>query len=225
MIKTNSENKLRPELQIALDQTDFKQSVGILNEIYADIDIIEVGTILCLSEGMSSVRSLRKLYPKHIIVADYKAADAGEVLANLAFNSGADWFTVICAAPMATIATAQQIALSRNKEIQIELFGNWTIDEAKQWRSYGITQAIYHRGRDAELSGQSWSEQDLLIMKQLSDLGFQLSITGGITPDTLYLFKDINVKTFIVGRAISSNKNPKETAQLFQHKITEIWGD
>jgi hypothetical protein len=38
-------------------------------------------------------------------------------------------------------------------------------------------------------------------MKALSDIGLELSITGGITPADLPLFKDINVKAFIAGRA------------------------
>ena len=40
------------------------------------------------------------------------------------------------------------------------------------------------------------AKQGLLKMKALSDIGLQLSITGGITPADLPLFKQINVKAF-----------------------------
>lgn len=60
---------------------------------------------------------------------------------------------------------AVKIADSYNKEIQIEIYGNWTFDDAKAWVDLGITQAIYHRSRDAEAAGKGWSEDDLNTMK------------------------------------------------------------
>ncbi|EJS88559.1 3-keto-L-gulonate-6-phosphate decarboxylase, partial [Pasteurella multocida subsp. multocida str. Anand1_cattle] len=66
-----------------------------------------------------------------------------------------------------------------------------------------ITQAIYHRSRDAEAAGKGWSEDDLNTMKKLSDIGLALSITGGIVPEDIHLFKEINAKAFIAGRAFT----------------------
>ncbi len=41
------------------------------------VDIVEAGTILCLTEGLQAVRALREQCPDKIIVADWKVADAG----------------------------------------------------------------------------------------------------------------------------------------------------
>ncbi|VEI48227.1 3-keto-L-gulonate-6-phosphate decarboxylase [Actinobacillus equuli] len=44
-------------------------------------------------------------------------------------------------------------------------------------------------------------------MKQLSALGLELSITGGIVPEEIHLFKEIkNAKAFIAGRALVGEK-------------------
>ncbi|MBU2674254.1 3-keto-L-gulonate-6-phosphate decarboxylase UlaD [Hafnia paralvei] len=215
----------RPLLQLALDHTSLNAALQSVNALKNSVDIIEAGTILCISEGLQAVRQLRQLCPEHTIVADLKVADAGETLATEAFNAGADWMTVICAAPLATVVKAHQIAQSRGGEIQIELFGNWTLDDAKAWRAAGVRQAIYHRGRDAQASGQSWSQQDLDRMQQLSDLGLELSITGGITPQDLSLFSDISVRAFIAGRALSEATNPAQVAQEFHQQINAIWGE
>lgn len=214
----------RPLLQLALDHTSLNAALQSVNALKNSVDIIEAGTILCISEGLQAVRQLRQLCPEHTIVADLKVADAGETLATEAFNAGADWMTVICAAPLATVVKAHQIAQSRGGEIQIELFGNWTLDDAKAWRAAGVRQAIHHRGRDAQASGQSWSQQDLDRMQQLSDLGLELSITGGITPQDLSLFSDISVRAFIAGRALSEATNPAQVAQEFHQQINAIWG-
>lgn len=215
----------RPLLQLALDHTSLNAALQSVNALKNSVDIIEAGTILCISEGLQAVRQLRQLCPEHTIVADLKVADAGETLATEAFNAGADWMTVICAAPLATVVKAHQIAQSRGGEIQIELFGNWTLDDAKAWCAAGVRQAIYHRGRDAQASGQSWSQQDLDRMQQLSDLGLELSITGGITPQDLSLFSDISVRAFIAGRALSEATNPAQVAQEFHQQINAIWGE
>ncbi len=53
-------------------------------------------------------------------------------------------------------------------------------------------------------------------MKALSDIGLELSITGGITPADLPLFKDIRVKAFIAGRALAGSANPAQGAGDFQ---------
>jgi 3-dehydro-L-gulonate-6-phosphate decarboxylase len=37
----------------------------------------------------------------------------------------------------------------------MELFGNWTLDDARAWYRTGVRQAIYHRGRDARPAANS----------------------------------------------------------------------
>lgn len=215
---------LRPQLQLALDHTRLDAALATTALLHPHVDIIEAGTILCISEGIQAVKTLRQLYPHHTLVADLKVADAGATLAQQAFSAGANWMTVICAAPLATMSAALAVAKQHDGDIQIELFGHWTLNDAKNWRDLGITQAIYHRGRDAQASGQSWSQADLERMQALSDLGIELSVTGGITPADLPLFHTIAVRAFIVGRALSEAKHPVATATAFHHAIDAIWG-
>lgn len=214
----------RPLLQLALDHTSLAPALADVKKFKDHVDIIEAGTILCLSEGLNALRSIRPLIEGKIMVADWKVADAAETLAKQAFDAGANFMTIICAAPLATMEKGQMVASSYGGEIQIELFGNWTLEDAKAWRSLGIKQAIYHRGRDAQASGQEWSAEDLDKMRALSDLGLELSVTGGITPNSLATFKDINVKAFIAGRALSNAEDGLAAARAFNDAITDIWG-
>lgn len=213
-----------PQLQLALDHTRLDAALEAADRLHQHVDIVEAGTILCFSAGVEAVRQLRQRLPHKTLVADFKVADAGSTLAELAFEAGANWMTVICAAPLATFASAHDVAQRYQGEIQIELFGNWTLDDARSWRALGLQQAIYHRGRDAQAQGQSWSQQDLDAMKALSDLGFGLSVTGGITPQELPQFKEIDVRAFIVGRALTESANGLATAAEFHQAIDSIWG-
>lgn len=214
----------RPLLQLALDHTSLDAALQTTETLKPHVDIIEAGTILCISQGIRVVRHLRERCPDHIIVADLKVADAGETLAKQAFDAGANWMTVICAAPLATVEQAHDIAQQYQGEIQIELFGRWTLNDAETWRDIGVKQAIYHRGRDAQASGQTWSKDDLNAMTSLAELGIELSITGGITPADLALFRDIPVRAFIAGRALSDAVDPPAVAADFHQHICSIWG-
>ncbi|HGD9329163.1 TPA: orotidine 5'-phosphate decarboxylase / HUMPS family protein [Escherichia coli] len=194
----------RPLLQLALDHSSLEAAQRDVTLLKDSVDIVEAGTILCLNEGLGAVKALREQCPDKIIVAN--------------------WMTIICAAPLATVEKGHAMAQRCGGEIQIELFGNWTLDDARDWHRIGVRQAIYHRGRDAQASGQQWGEADLARMKALSDIGLELSITGGITPADLPLFKDIRVKAFIAGRALAGAANPAQVAGDFHAQIDAIWG-
>lgn len=212
----------KPMIQIALDQTSLSDAVAVANNVHSFVDIIEVGTILAFSEGMKAVSTLRKNHPDHILVCDMKTTDGGAILSRMAFEAGADWITVSAAAHIATIEACKKVSDELNGEIQIEIYGNWTMKDAQAWADLGITQAIYHRSRDAELAGVGWTGADLDKMRQLSDLGIEVSITGGIVPEDIYLFEGIRAKAFIAGRALVGEKG-QETANALRAQIDRFW--
>jgi 3-dehydro-L-gulonate-6-phosphate decarboxylase len=212
----------KPLLQMALDATDIETALVSVEHVADRLDVIEVGTILAFAHGVGSVRILRDKYPNHIIVCDMKITDASAILSRLAMEAGANWVTVSAAAHIETIRAAKKVTDEYNGEVQIELYGHWTFDDAQDWVAMGITQAIYHRSRDAELAGVSWTDDDLSKMKKLSDLGIELSITGGILPEDLHLFKNLSAKSFIAGRALAG-KNGREIAENFHSEIEKYW--
>ncbi|EQB3910957.1 3-keto-L-gulonate-6-phosphate decarboxylase UlaD [Buttiauxella gaviniae] len=212
----------KPLLQIALDSTDLVTAVEVAKNVASYVDVIEVGTILAFAEGMNAVKVLRENHPTHIIVCDMKTTDGGAILAKMAFEAGADWITVSAAAHVATIEACKNVADKFGGEIQIELYGHWTYEDAKAWVNLGIKQAIYHRSRDAELAGVSWTAEDITKMRALSDLGIEVSITGGIVPEDIKLFEGITAKSFIAGRAFVGDKG-KIIAEALRAEINQYW--
>lgn len=83
------------------------------------------------------MRALREQCPDKIIVADWKVADAGETLAEQAFGAGANWMTIICAAPLATVERGHEVALRRGEKSRWSslVTGRWTM------LAHGITSA------------------------------------------------------------------------------------
>lgn len=209
-----------PNLQIACDHNDLSAALADISNVGEVVDIVEAGTVLILQEGKQVVEAFRALYPDKKIVADTKCADAGGTVAKNCVEAGADWMTCICSATIPTMkAAAQEIG-----EIQVELYGDWTYAQAQLWLDAGISQAIYHQSRDALIAGETWGEKDLTKVKKLIDMGFRVSVTGGLNVDTLKLFEGIEVYTFITGRGITQAKNPKQAALGFKAEIKRIWG-
>ncbi|MDO5718521.1 MAG: 3-keto-L-gulonate-6-phosphate decarboxylase UlaD [Tissierellia bacterium] len=209
-----------PNLQIALDNNNLEDALLCLQEIAEYVDIIEAGTILCLNEGMKAVKYIKTLYPDKILLADTKCADAGKTVANNCKLAGADWMTVICSATLPTMKAAFDIM----SDLQVELYGDWTFEHAKSWYDLGIRQVVYHQSRDSLLSGGSWGEKDLNKIEKLIDMGFKVSVTGGLDYDKIDLFRNLDVYTFIVGRGLREADNPAEEAAKWKKRLEEIWG-
>ncbi|MDF7669141.1 3-dehydro-L-gulonate-6-phosphate decarboxylase [Lactobacillus sp. ESL0703] len=209
-----------PKLQIALDSDNTAQAISVLRKVEDLIDVVEAGTILVYRDGLSAVRNLRAMAPDKIVLADVKCADAGTKCGKSCKDAGADWMTCINAATVPTMSNAQ-----KEIEVQVELYEGWDDpNRMQEWLDNGIHQVVYHQSRDAKFAGQKWSEQDVENVKNLIKMGFKVSVTGGVHPEILKLFKGVPVYTFIAGRAIREADDPRAVAQQFKDEINNIWG-
>lgn len=210
----------KPMLQVALDTDTTAQALSVARQVSDVVDVVEAGTLLIYQEGMSAVRDLRAIAPDKIILADAKVADAGGHVGKVTKDAGADWMTCINAATVPTMAQAQ-----KQIEVQVELYEGWDNKQrAQEWLDNGIDQVVYHQSRDAKAAGQTWGEKDLNAVKNLIDMGFKVSVTGGVKPEVLKLFKGVPVYTFIAGRAIHGADDPHAAALEFKNEINRIWG-
>lgn len=221
---TGESNMPLPMLQVALDNQTLSDAYETTRLIAEEVDIIEVGTILCVGEGVRAVRDLKALYPHKIVLADAKIADAGKILSRMCFEANADWVTVICCADINTAGGALEVAKEYGGDVQIELTGHWTWAQAQAWHDAGIQQVVYHRSRDAQAAGVAWGDQDILAIQRLNDMGFKVTVTGGLALEDLPMFKAIPIHVFIAGRSIRDAVSPVEAARQFKRSIAEIWG-
>jgi len=214
----------KPLLQIALDTYDLPSALGPLQKAHHSIDVIEVGTILCLSQGMEAVRIICSLYPDKPVLADVRIAEAGSIISKMAFEAGANWVSVVSGATMTTAEVVQKEAEKHGGEVQIELIDGWTWDMARQWRDIGIQQVITHRSRDAEAAGNlTWSDRDFDEIRELANMGFKVTVTGGVKPRDIPLFAGVPVYIFIAGRAIRGAADPAAAAREFQEVIGQTF--
>ncbi|MEO0561289.1 MAG: 3-dehydro-L-gulonate-6-phosphate decarboxylase [Chloroflexota bacterium] len=216
----------KPMLQIALDMFDLPSALAPLQQAATDIDVIEVGTVLCLSEGMHAVRAIKALYPDKPVLADIRIAEAGNILAKMAFEAGADWVSVVSGAAPSSFEVVYEIAQDMGRDVQVELSDGWTWEQVQRWRDIGISQIIVKRSRDAEAQGKlTWKDADFDNIRRLHDMGYRVTVTGGVKPDDIARFAGVPVYIFISGRGIAAADSPLKAAQTFQQRITEAFGD
>lgn len=213
-----------PKLQLALDYFELPPALAMAQLVHKEVDIIEVGTPLTKSAGMLAVRTVRELCPDNLILADIKTPDVGGGEAKMAFDAGADWMTVLGGAPLDTVKLALEEADSRQgKEMFIELTGIRDImSRAKEWRSIGVTRMVYHRGWDEGNLSRSWDESDQDTIRELIQMGFQISVAGGLTLEMIPFFKGVGIDVFVIGRAIREASDPAQAARDFRVAINEL---
>ena len=214
-----------PKLQLALDTLDLPSALGPLQKASQYLDVIEIGTILCLAEGMRAVRIIRSLFPEKILLADVRIAEAGGLISKMAFDAGANWVSVVSGATMTTVEVVAREAQKNKGDVQIELIDGWTMEQAREWRNLGIEQIITHRSRDSEAKGDlTWSERDFNEIRMLAEMGFKVTVTGGVGLSDIPLFAGVPVYVFIVGRGIYKADHPDIAARSFRNAIEANFG-
>ena len=214
----------RPQLQIALDTFDMPSALRPLNAAISQVDVIECGTVLIIAEGLRAVREIRALYPNKTILADVRIAEAGAVISRACFEAGASWVSVVAGASMTTGEQVAKVAQEFGGEVQIELGETYDPEQAREWRRLGATQVIVHRSRDAEAAGKlTWGEDDKDRIRQLHQMGFKVTVTGGVTAKDLPFFQGVPVGVVISGRGIVKADDPLAAATELRETIGRVW--
>jgi 3-dehydro-L-gulonate-6-phosphate decarboxylase len=213
-----------PMLQVAMDYVSLPKALEMAVLVSPEVDIIEIGTPLCKSAGMEAVRAMREICPDKLILADLKTPDVGGLEATMAFDAGADMMTVIGGAALATVEQAYGVARKRGKEMLMELTGvRDIIARATEWRRIGIDRIVYHREWDAQSAGRMWTEDDKRVIRQLINMGYKVTITGGMTMELLPFFADLPVAVLICGRGIREAADPRAAARQMRLALADLW--
>lgn len=216
--------KSTPMLQLALDYISLPRAIVMASLVAPEVDIIEIGTPLCKAAGLEAIRAIREICPDKLILADFKAPDVGGLEATMAFDAGADMMTVIGGATLATVEQALTVAHQRGKEMLMELTGVRDIlERAGEWRQIGVERIVYHREWDAQSAGRVWGEEDKVTISKLIDMGFKLTVTGGLTLELLPFFADLPISVLICGRGIREAADPRAAAHEMRLAIKELW--
>lgn len=209
-----------PAVQVALDFVTLDRALRSAQEA-ADggCALIEAGTPLIKSEGLDSVRELRKRFPKKIIVADMKIMDAGRVEVECAAKAGADIITVLAASTDQTIAECVEAANNYGAQIQADLIGvENPVSRAKQMENLGVHIIGVHCAIDEQMHGKDPFDTLKKISKAVKT---KLSVAGGINSETAHIAVKSGASIVIVGGAIIKAVSPGNAARKIVQAIKQ----
>lgn len=213
------------KLQLAMDTLDGDEAVKLAAAVAPFADILEAGTPLIKSVGISIVQKLKSAHPNKLVLADLKSSDVGAYEANMAFKSGADIVTTQGITTFATIAEVQREADKWKRRAEVDMTGvKDPVARAKEVKTAGVSLVLYHRSIDEELTeGALWDEKAVNTVREMCALGLDVAIAGGIHYDILPLLRGVPIYGVVVGRGITSQAEPAQAAEKIAKRIHEIW--
>ncbi len=190
-----------PILQIALDFINLRRAVNVAREaVEAGVDWIEAGTPLIKSEGLDSIRALRKEFPTTTIVADMKTMDAGRVEMETAAKAGADIAVVMGSATDATVKECISAGKNYGIKIEVDLLGiTDCVSRSIEAEKWGADIIGIHTAIDEQMQGSSPFEK---LKEICSKVNIPVAVAGGINSETVVDAVNAGAKIMVVGGAI-----------------------
>lgn len=188
------------KLQFAMDTLTTDAALELAAAAAPYVDILELGTPLIKSAGLSAITAIKDAHPDKVVFADLKTMDAGELEADIAFSAGADLVTVLGVAGDSTIAGAVQAAKKHGKGIVVDLIGvSDKPKRAKEVVALGAEFVEMHAGLD-EQAEEGFTFSTLLRDGEASGVPF--SVAGGINASTIASVRQSGAGVAVAGAAI-----------------------
>lgn len=165
-----------------MDLLELDRSIQIAKEAVAGgADWIEAGTPLIKSEGMDSVRELKKALPGIKIIADMKTVDTGAMEVEMAAKAGADIVAMLASSDNSTIEDASRAARKYGVQIMMDLLTvPDPVERSKEIEALGVDYICVHVGIDQQMTGRSTIDFLKEIVKEVK---IPVAAAGGINAE------------------------------------------
>jgi len=202
------------KLQLALDDLTIQQSIELLHKVETYVDIIEIGTPFMMMEGMKATQEIKKRFPDHEVLCDTKIMDAGAYEAEIAFDAGADYVTVLGITDIATIEACVNKAIEYGRKVVVDMICVPDLPQRiKVLEEIGVEYLAVHTGVDQQANGRTPLD-DLIEMKEATK-NAKIAVAGGLKSSNLYLYMPYAPDIIIVGGGILNAPDPvKETKMI-----------
>ncbi|MEE9116030.1 MAG: 3-hexulose-6-phosphate synthase [Thermoplasmata archaeon] len=210
----------KPVLQVALDLMHLKRVIKIAEEaVEGGVDWLEAGTPLIKSEGMDSVRELKKRFPENKIVADMKTMDTGTYEVEIASKAGADIVIVMAQADDSTIKESVKAGRRYGSEIMADLIGvERKAERAKQVQEFGVDYMCVHVSIDEQMVGKD----PLAELREVAEVAkIPIAVAGGLNSETAVPALEAGASIIIVGGAIIKAAKVAEATQSIRKAIDQ----
>jgi len=209
---------MKPILQLALDFVDLQRALKNAKEgVAGGADWLEAGTPLIKSEGLQSIRELRRLFPSATIVADMKIMDAGRAEVEVAAKAGANIVDVLGAASDATIRECIEAGKNYGAKIVVDMIAvEDPVARAKQVEEMGADFVTIHCAIDEQMEGKDPFDT---LRKVAETVSIPVGVAGGINSETAAKAIEAGASIVVVGGAITKALEPEKATSEIRRGI------
>ncbi|MDD2837147.1 MAG: bifunctional hexulose-6-phosphate synthase/ribonuclease regulator [Methanothrix sp.] len=209
---------MKPILQVALDLLELDRSIQIAKEaVSGGADWIEAGTPLIKSEGMNSVREMKKALPGTKIVADMKTVDTGFTEVEMAAKAGADIVAMLASSDNSTIEEALRAARQFGVQIMMDLLTvPDPVKRSRELETLGVDYICVHVGIDQQMTGRDTIDFLKQIVKEVKT---PVAAAGGINAASGANAIASGAAIVIVGGSIVHSADVKASAREIREAI------
>jgi 3-hexulose-6-phosphate synthase len=200
------------KLQLAIDELTLTEALEVLKDIHPYIDIVEVGTPFLIDAGREAVRQIKATYPQLEVLCDAKIMDAGAYEAQLAYDAGADYVTVLGITDDLTIKGCVEQAQKQERQVMVDLICVENFAERVPIiEAFGVDIIAVHTGADQQQAGRTPLE-DLKELKQYAK-AVQVAVAGEINAETIGDYVALDPDIVIAGSGILKADDPVAAAK------------
>jgi len=219
----NSVDLNRMSVQVSLDVTSLNEALRMARgAVRAGVDWLEAGTPLILSEGLRSIREIRKEFPNHPIVADLKTMDGGGLEAEMMFDAGATFVVVMSQAHWATVREVVAVARRKSGKAMADLLNSPDkIEAAKRMEELGVDYVIAHLGFDERrhLPGSSALDN---LEKIVRAINIPVQAVGGLSIDQAIESIRLGAKSVVIGAPLAISADRLATTEEFEEVLRSV---
>ena len=201
-----------------MDLLELDRSIQIAKEaVLGGADWIEAGTPLIKSEGMDSVREMKKALPGTKIVADMKTVDTGAMEVEMAAKAGADIVALLAASDNSTIEDALRAARKYGVQIMMDLLTvPDPVGRSRELEELGVDYICVHVGIDQQMTGKDTIDFLKQIVKEVKT---PVAAAGGMDAASAADAVASGAAIVIVGGSIVRSANVTESARKIRESI------
>ncbi|MDP4332776.1 3-hexulose-6-phosphate synthase [Curtobacterium sp. A7_M15] len=207
------------QIQFAIDTLTTEAALDLAAKAAPSVDVLELGTPLIKSAGLSVITAMKEAHPDKTVFADLKTMDAGQLEADIAFAAGADLVTVLGVAGDSTIRGAVAAAEQHGKGVVVDLIG---VDDkaarAREVVALGAQFVEVHAGLD-EQAEEGFTFATLLEAGEASGVPF--SIAGGVNASSIAAVQASGAIIAVAGSAIYSADDVAAAAAELRAAVSE----
>ncbi|MFT0847248.1 3-hexulose-6-phosphate synthase [Actinomycetaceae bacterium L2_0104] len=210
-------------LQLALDDIEYREALDLIERVQAHIDIVEVGTPLLMRYGMPIVCDVKRLFPQVQLLCDAKIMDGAKLEAQLAFDAGADYVTILAVTDDSSIRDCIETAQEWDRRVMVDMMCVSDLgSRVRQLEDIGVELVAVHTGVDQQARGRTPLEDLRALSEAVTHA--QIAVAGGISLDTAPQYIALDPDILIVGTGIVAADDPLRESRKMHQLIQEAAG-